>query len=803
MTTASMTLDGDVGPFRRKLQEAAQSLDKFGGDAVKAGDRASSGLAGVMSGAQSLQGILIGLSGALGVAALANFASGVINAADTLQDMSDRSGVAVESLVGLGHAAAFSGSSQEALGVSMRNLNKSISEAASGNAGLVQLFDDLGVSVTDAEGRTRKADDVFRDLADVLPRLSEADRVAVSMKLLGKSGEEMIPVLMMGRESLAAFEAEAARLNPGIADIARQSGEFNDVMDLLSLELRAGFLPVVKEMLPMITEVARALQGVAAQGTSSNFAVTALRTVFQTIAVVGANVAFVFKGVGNEIGGIAAQLGALMRGDFKAFSEIGRMMKEDAKIARAELDAFEQRIMNPQAAPASAPAAAGAGASGGANRIRLTPTGSAPASSQSSRATEEASMMQYYESILQQERLRASETDALREFSKTQELAFWTEMAGFYDIAAKDRVQIEKKISDLTIQTRRDAARTSLEIDAEGIRAREQIALGAVDGARMGAQLQLDLDQITRVQMLQRDQEFEAQRYAIQVQALTERLALMERDPNTSPVEMARIKNELLQLEQQHGIKLQQIRNQQTVAGNEGGMLGNIGGDMLGAFGQATQGLLAQTQTWASATMAIYRRIRDSFIQNMILEPAQKWLASKATMLAKEMGFISAETAAKTGASAVVATAKVAEATTAITANAASAASGGAAAVAPTPFIGPALAPGAFAAMLGLGLGALGLIASAEGGYDIPSGINPLTQLHEQEMVLPKGPSNLMRRLASMEESGQLGGGASGPSNTVNIYPRGRMTKTEARESARDIANALNELHGGGWRAGR
>jgi hypothetical protein len=224
---------------------------------------------------------------------------------------------------------------------------------------------------------------------------------------------------------------------------------------------------------------------------------------------------------------------------------------------------------------------------------------------------------------------------------------------------------------------------------------------------------------------------------------------------------------------------------------------------MLGAFGQATQGLLAQTQTWASATMAIYRRIRDSFIQNMILEPAQKWLASKATMLAKEMGFISAETAAKTGASAVVATAKVAEATTAITANAASAASGGAAAVAPTPFIGPALAPGAFAAMLGLGLGALGLIASAEGGYDIPSGINPLTQLHEQEMVLPKGPSNLMRRLASMEESGQLGGGASGPSNTVNIYPRGRMTKTEARESARDIANALNELHGGGWRAGR
>ena len=55
--------------------------------------------------------------------------------------------------------------------------------------------------------------------------------------------------------------------------------------------------------------------------------------------------------------------------------------------------------------------------------------------------------------------------------------------------------------------------------------------------------------------------------------------------------------------------------------------------------------------------------------------------------------------------------------------------SGAIAAISPIPFVGPFLAPGIAAEMAAL--------ASAAGGYDIPAGVNPLTQLHAQEMVLP------------------------------------------------------------------
>ncbi len=55
--------------------------------------------------------------------------------------------------------------------------------------------------------------------------------------------------------------------------------------------------------------------------------------------------------------------------------------------------------------------------------------------------------------------------------------------------------------------------------------------------------------------------------------------------------------------------------------------------------------------------------------------------------------------------------------------------------------------------------------ASAAGGYDIPSGVNPMTQLHEEEMVLPAKYANAIRDMSG-------GGGATpqtAPKNDVRI----------------------------------
>lgn len=64
---------------------------------------------------------------------------------------------------------------------------------------------------------------------------------------------------------------------------------------------------------------------------------------WQTLSVLARNVAFVFEGIGTEIGGIGAQIAAVMRGDFAQAREIGRMMEADAAARRKRLDEADAR----------------------------------------------------------------------------------------------------------------------------------------------------------------------------------------------------------------------------------------------------------------------------------------------------------------------------------------------------------------------------------------------------------------------------------------------------------------------------
>jgi hypothetical protein len=74
--------------------------------------------------------------------------------------------------------------------------------------------------------------------------------------------------------------------------------------------------------------------------------------------------------------------------------------------------------------------------------------------------------------------------------------------------------------------------------------------------------------------------------------------------------------------------------------------------------------------------------------------------------------------------------------------------------IAAIPIIGPALAPAAAAAAGVLILGFAGHVASAEGGYDIPRGLNPITQLHQNEMVLPSALADKVRNMTDGAGSG-------------------------------------------------
>lgn len=78
---------------------------------------------------------------------------------------------------------------------------------------------------------------------------------------------------------------------------------------------------------------------------------------------------------------------------------------------------------------------------------------------------------------------------------------------------------------------------------------------------------------------------------------------------------------------------------------------------------------------------------------------------------------------------------------------------------------------------------------SAEGGYDIPAGKNPMAQLHEKEMVLPKAQADVIRGLAA-----NGGGGGSGEKITIINQTTGRIDNVvEQRISPTERALIIQE----------
>jgi len=113
----------------------------------------------------------------------------------------------------------------------------------------------------------------------------------------------------------------------------------------MSDEIKSNLSPIEELWNSIKTAIGRVKQEIY-DLTTSNAAISVMKTVWETVAVVVSEVWFTLKGVGKEIGGVAAQIASVMRGDFAGAKTIGEQMKIDAASARAEQDKLIESILN-------------------------------------------------------------------------------------------------------------------------------------------------------------------------------------------------------------------------------------------------------------------------------------------------------------------------------------------------------------------------------------------------------------------------------------------------------------------------
>lgn len=194
--------------------------------------------------------VLTGVLAAIGSAAQIK---GLVDSADNMNKLSQKTGIAVSELSSLSNTADLAGVSNEQLGSALVKLNKSIAEAASGTKEQAQAFKNLGISVKDANGNIRPTADILGDVAGAFSNASDgAIKTQYAMALFGKAGADLIPFLNTGKQGIKEFGATFGE------EFAQNAERFNDNLTKLNQQLQVvvveGITPMLESMSKLIVE---------------------------------------------------------------------------------------------------------------------------------------------------------------------------------------------------------------------------------------------------------------------------------------------------------------------------------------------------------------------------------------------------------------------------------------------------------------------------------------------------------------------------------------------------------------------
>ena len=181
----------------------------------------------------------------------------VAETGEELNKLAQKTGVSVEALSALKYAAELSDVTTEGLTKGLKHLSTALFDTkVKGDEGGAALKA-LGVAAMDSAGQIRPTEAVLLDLADKFAAMPDgAEKAALAVKLFGKEGLNMIPMLNQGREGLTGMMEEAKRLGLVMSEDAAQASEaFNDnlkrlhaVTEGLQRQIGAAVIPVLADL---------------------------------------------------------------------------------------------------------------------------------------------------------------------------------------------------------------------------------------------------------------------------------------------------------------------------------------------------------------------------------------------------------------------------------------------------------------------------------------------------------------------------------------------------------------------------
>ena len=299
-------LENRIAELERTARDSRRAVDDIGNarvgniagafdDAAGAIDRFRGGLSGVVSGQGGIgdligafkgippqallaAGSVIAITGAvagLGIAITSSINSLRAQTAE-MSSGAKETGVAFQAYQDLAGAAKLAGVDIDAMKDGLKEINATLGDGAESEK--AKLFQQLGVSILDASGKMKSADQILMESADAFKAMgSDTERSVMALKLFGEeAGPKLAPMLKQGQAGIQGLIEENRELNGVISnETAKSVKGFEDGLKRLNTVVEGAknafgaiFMPAATLVVEVFLELAKAIKGALPEGQS-------------------------------------------------------------------------------------------------------------------------------------------------------------------------------------------------------------------------------------------------------------------------------------------------------------------------------------------------------------------------------------------------------------------------------------------------------------------------------------------------------------------------------------------------------
>lgn len=253
--------------------------------------------------------------------------------ADDINTMSKVYGIGTRELQQYSAAAELVDVDVETIAKSHSKLTKQMNSAADGTGASAEAFAKLGVSITNSDGSLRDSDAVWQDTIAALGQMSnETERDAIAMQLMGKSAQELNPLIEDGGEAYKNLADTLAKYDLDYIDqeTLNQANEFNDSLDTIKAvgmvafqqigtQLASYLAPAMEKVVDLVGQIAGWFANLSPETQALIAGIAGFVAVLAPLLLGLGKVSFAISSiislvatVGPAIGGVLATMGPIV-----------------------------------------------------------------------------------------------------------------------------------------------------------------------------------------------------------------------------------------------------------------------------------------------------------------------------------------------------------------------------------------------------------------------------------------------------------------------------------------------------------